>query len=108
MSTAPLHLPVLTAMFPGVLMLDVDQVAKVLKCTSGHLYNMNSQDRLPFRLAGKRFQVSIVELAAYMDKVMLTDSPKSEAAASIAEVKPKRGRPVGPLPRRWLWHSNKS
>ena len=99
MSTTPRHLPVLTAMFPGVLMLDVEQVAKVLDCAKGHLYNLCSKGRLPFKLAqgeGKRFRVSIIELADYMDKTMLTGQPKPEASAQVqVEVKRKPGRPRG-------------
>jgi len=99
MSTIPRHLPVLTAMFPGVLMLDVEQVAKVLDCAKGHLYNLCSKGRLPFKLAqgeGKRFRVSIIELADYMDKTMLTDQPKPGASSPVpVEVKRKPGRPRG-------------
>ncbi len=40
MSTQSKHLPVLMAMFPGVVMLNVEQVATILHCAKGHLYNL--------------------------------------------------------------------
>jgi hypothetical protein len=86
-------------MFPGTLMLDVEQVATILDCAKGHLYNLCSKGRLPFKLAqgeGKRFRVSIIELADYMDKTMLTDQPKPVGSVTVpVEVKRKPGRPRG-------------
>jgi hypothetical protein len=94
---APLHLPVLMAMFPGVAMLDVDQIASLTKYAKGHIYNLSSTDRLPFKPAkvlGDKILVSIVEMAAYMDKTMLSDSP-SGAVEAPEVVKRKPGRPRG-------------
>jgi hypothetical protein len=93
----PLHLPVLMAMFPGVAMLDVDQIASLTKYAKGHIYNLSSTDRLPFKPSkelGDKILVSIVEMAAYMDKTMLSDSPKGAAVESEV-VKRKPGRPRG-------------
>ena len=47
----PLHLPVLTSMFPGVAMLNLDQIASLTKYGKGHLYNLNSCDKLPFKVS---------------------------------------------------------
>jgi hypothetical protein len=94
---APLHLPVLMAMFPGVAMLDVDQIASLTKYAKGHIYNLSSTDKLPFKPAkvlGDKILVSIVEMAAYMDKTMLSDSP-SGAVEAPKVVKRKPGRPRG-------------
>lgn len=93
----PLHLPVLMAMFPGVAMLDVDQIASLTKYAKGHIYNLSSTDRLPFKPAkelGDKILVSIVEMAAYMDKTMLSDS-QGEAVVETEVAKRKPGRPRG-------------
>ena len=98
MSGQPKHLPVLMAMFPGVAMLNVSQVAEVLRCAEGHLYNLSSAERLPFKLSrdvSSRFLISIVELAAYMDKTLLSDAVLSPAAVPTLVVKRKPGRPLG-------------
>jgi len=76
-ATLPKHLPVLMAMFPGVVMLDVDQIASLTKYAKGTIDNLASFNRLPFKPArdlGERILVSIIELADYMDKTMLSDS----------------------------------
>ena len=86
-------------MFPGVVMLDVSQVATLLRCAKGHLYNLSSTDRLPFKLSvdvGNRFLISIVEIAAYMDKAMLTEgAPPLTPAEPLVVSKRKPGRPKG-------------
>ena len=93
----PLHLPVLTSMFPGVAMLNLDQIASLTKYGKGHLYNLNSCDKLPFKVSrdiGGKILVSIVEMAAYMDKAMLSEPP-ADTADSPKEVKRGVGRPRG-------------
>ena len=100
MSAQPKHLPVLMAMFPGVVMLNIDQVATILRCAKGHLYNLCSAERLPFKLSrdvGNRFLISIVEMAAYMDKTMLSEGmPVAETKVEpTASEKRKPGRPRG-------------
>ena len=100
MSAQPKHLPVLMAMFPGVVMLNIDQVATILQCARGHLYNLCSAKRLPFKLSrdvGNRFLISIVEMAAYMDKTMLSEGmPVAETKVEpTASEKRKPGRPRG-------------
>lgn len=93
----PLHLPVLTSMFPGVALLNLDQIASLTKYGKGHLYNLNSCGKLPFKVSrdmGGKILVSIVEMAAYMDKAMLSEH-QSDSADSPNEVKRKPGRPRG-------------
>ena len=98
MSTQSKHLPVLMAMFPGVVMLNVEQVATILHCAKGHLYNLCSANRLPFKLSrdvGNRFLISIVEMAAYMDKTMLSDGMPVAESEPVVVAKRKPGRPRG-------------
>ena len=98
MSTQSKHLPVLMAMFPGVVMLNVEQVATILHCAKGHLYNLCSSNRLPFKLSrdvGNRFLISIVEMAAYMDKTMLSDGMPVAQSEPVVVAKRKPGRPRG-------------
>ena len=98
MSTQSKHLPVLMAMFPGMVMLDVSKVATLLHCAKGHLYNLCSANRLPFKLSrdvGNRFLISIVEMAAYMDKTMLSDGLPIAERELVVVAKRKPGRPRG-------------
>ena len=98
MSIQSKHLPVLMAMFPGVVMLDVEQVATILHCAKGHLYNLCSANRLPFKLSrdvGNRFLISIVEMATYMDKTMLSDGIPGAESEPVVVAKRKPGRPRG-------------
>lgn len=93
----PLHLPVLMGMFPGVAMLNLDQIASLTKYGKGHIYNLISTDKLPFKVSrdlGGKILVSIVEMAAYMDKAMLSEPHKDGNGAHEA-VKRKPGRPRG-------------
>ena len=93
----PLHLPVLTSMFPGVAMLNLDQIASLTQYGKGHIYNLISGEKLPFKVnrdMGGKILVSIVEMAAYMDKAMLSQ-PQTVSADTPKEVKRKPGRPRG-------------
>ena len=92
-----LHLPVLTSMFPGVVMLNLDQIASLTKYGKGHIYNLSSTDKLPFKVnrdMGGKILVSIVEMAAYMDKAMLSEPP-ADSDDSPKKVKKGPGRPRG-------------
>lgn len=96
-------------MFPNKIMLDVDDIAKALSHSKGHIYNLCSPKMikktgksLPFKLDGNsdRILVSIVEIANYMDKDLLTKTEKQEVEkpsvpSMIVKPKPKRGRPIG-------------
>ncbi len=93
----PKHLALLQAMFPGVLMLNIDQIASLTKYGRGHLYNLSSEGRLPFKVSrdvGNKILVSIVELAAYLDKTMLSEYDVPVVPPPELVVK-KRGRPRG-------------
>lgn len=93
----PKHLALLQAMFPGVLMLDIDQIASLMKYGRGHLYNLSSEGKLPFKVSrgvGNKILVSIVELAAYLDKTTLSEYDVPAAPQPELVVK-KRGRPRG-------------
>jgi len=96
-ATLSKHLPVLMAMFPGVMMLDVDQIASLTKYAKGTIYNLASTNKLPFKPArdlGDRILVSIVEMADYMDKTMLSQSQSTIRVEQVV-TKKKVGRPRG-------------
>ncbi|WP_157077111.1 hypothetical protein [Curvibacter delicatus] len=93
------HLPLLQGMFPGKLMLDVDEIASLTTYSKGHIYNLASAKKLPFKIAdglGDRLLVSIVEMADYLDSKLLTKAAENAAPEQEAEP-PKRkvGRPRG-------------
>ena len=94
------HLPLLMAKFPGKVLLGVDEVASLLEYSKGHIYNLASAKKLPFKVAtglGDRLLVSIVELANYFDSKLLTHSPGSQSAPEVVPASPVRkvGRPRG-------------
>ena len=89
------HLPVLMAMFPGQAMLDIDQIASLTKYAKGTIYNLASIDKLPFKRAsdlGDRILVSIVEMAEYMDRTMLSATDTQNDVKTVP-VNKKIGRP---------------
>ena len=95
------HLPILMAKFPGKLMLDVDDIAAATLYSKGHIYNLVSAKKLPFKLAkdlGDKILVSVVEMSDYLDSKLLS---KAEASDSVEESSesPKRkvGRPRGSI-----------
>ena len=94
------HLPVLVSMFPGKMMLGVEELASLLEYSKGHIYNLASAKKLPFKVAtdmGDRLLVSIVELADFLDSKFLTHSPGSQTAPEALPASPVRkvGRPRG-------------
>ncbi len=104
------HLPVLMAMFPGEMMLDVDQIASLTKYSKGHIYNLASKDQLPFmpaRSLGDRILVSIVEMADYLDSNLLSKGTAKEVVPPVEE-KRKVGRPRGSTKARLEIHSFQS
>lgn len=79
------HLKILRAVFPKQVMLDVKDIAKCLNVAPGTLYNLNSTGKLPFKARlgmSNRLQVSIVELARYLDKE-LSDELKQDDGTEI-------------------------
>lgn len=94
------HLPLLQSMFPGKLMLNVDDVASLMSYSKGHIYNLASAKKLPFKIAdglGDRLLVSIIEMADYLDSKLLTQAPEKVAPEQEAATPTKRkvGRPRG-------------
>lgn len=93
-----LHLPLLLAKFPGKILLGVDEIAEIMNISKHHVYNLSYQKKLPFKCidATKRVQVSIIELARYLDDDSYTKQPKSEPQGpEPLPIKKKRGRPRG-------------
>ena len=103
--TATSHLELLRKMFPDQLVLDITEVATVLGCSKKRLYTLSSKKELPFAtLPGFRIQVTMMELARYLDacsSVAADDDVshamvKSGARTDVVEpptVKRKKGRP---------------
>ena len=93
------HLPLLMAKFPGKMLLDVDDIAAVTVYSKGHIYNLASSDKLPFKLAkelGDKILVSIIEMADYLDTKLLSKVEGVHTPEVSSEL-PKRkvGRPRG-------------
>jgi hypothetical protein len=93
------HLPVLQSMFPGKLMLDVDDIAKCLNVSKGHIYNLVHKEKLPLSLRnnhglGDKVMVSIGQMARYLDGT-LWDSPLPVESKPGFERARKVGRPRG-------------
>ena len=93
------HLPLLMAKFPGKLMLDVDDIAAATEYSKGHIYNLVSAKKLPFKLAtelGDKILVSIVEMSDYLDSKLLSKGESSQIT-EVSSEPPKRkvGRPRG-------------
>lgn len=66
--TATSHLELLRQMFPDQLVLDITEIATVLGCSKKRLYTLSSKNELPFAtLPGFRIQVTMMELARYLD-----------------------------------------
>jgi len=95
------HLQVLMSIFPGKVFLDVDDIAKCLGQSKGHIYNLSSAKKLPFQLEwglGDKIQVSIVEMAKYLDSKLepRKEEPPATLASPVYIEKKKVGRPRGP------------
>lgn len=77
-------------------MLDIDQVASLMRYGRGHLYNLSCEGKLPFKVSrgvGNKILVSIVEMANYLDKTMLSEYDPAPPQPEL--VVKKRGRPRG-------------
>ena len=93
------HLPVLLAKFPGRVMLNIDDIASLIEYSKGHIYNLASAKKLPFKVAeelGDKLLVSIIEMSDYMDSKLLS-RPSGESQPVEETPRPKRGvgRPRG-------------
>lgn len=91
-------------------MLDIDQIATLTKYSKGHIYNLASAKKLPFKLAtglGDKILVSIVEMADYLDSKLLSQTVEEPAPEPVA-VKKKVGRPRGTTAARFEIHAFQS
>lgn len=92
-------------MFPGQILLSVDQIAKCLKWSKGHVYNLSYTKKLPFPLieGNGGVQVSIIAMADYLDTTL---DPKvvEDNSVPVPEliVAKRRGRPRGSVTRRQM------
>lgn len=90
-------------MFPGRILLGVEEIASLLNVSKGHVQNLCYSNRLPVKLhidksLSNRIQVSIVEMARYLDgklENLPIQEEKKEPSIPSMVIKPKRGRPRG-------------
>jgi hypothetical protein len=91
------HLPILREIFPGKIFLDVDDIAQCLNISKGHLRNLSSRKELPFKMAAdkvsNRIQVSIVEMARFLDSKVGEDVPPAREGNGPLLATKKIGRP---------------
>ena len=90
------HLPILMARFPGKVMLNINDIASLTDYSKGHIYNLASAKKLPFKVGlelGDRILVSIIEMSDYLDSALLSQSPIQAQLPSAQ--KRKVGRPRG-------------
>lgn len=93
------HLPLIMAAFPGQMLLDIDQIATLTRYSKGHIYNLASAKKLPFKLAtalGDKILVSVIEVADYLDSKLLSANAAAEQpVGNEVPQKRKPGRPRG-------------
>lgn len=92
------HLPILQAMFPNKVLLDIDDIAQCLSFTKKYIYKLSSQKKLKFKLVNvsDKILVSIVELARYLDSELAQEAKQEEEKPPVPSlIKKKRGRPLG-------------
>lgn len=90
------HLPLLRELFPGKIFLDTHDIARVLGISCAHVYRMSSEKKMPFKVVNdctRRIQVSIVEMARYLDTKLEAENRESASKPVIISPKRKRGRP---------------
>ena len=92
------HLPILRDMFPNQVFLSVDEMAQILSVSKAQIYKMCEQKRVPFTLVKltNKVQVSIVEMARYLDTKVQKEEPATVPVPDASTVvKRRRGRPIG-------------
>lgn len=96
------HLTVLMAMFPNQVFLSVDDIAKIMAVSKGHIYNLSSREKLPFKVSSlsDKIQVSIVEMAKFLDRQIdeevqekIREEEKKHEVPISSLIKKKVGRP---------------
>ena len=82
-------------MFPGKIFLTADDIARVMNYSKGHVYNLSSAKKLPFKLDdhGDKIQVSIVAMGKYLDSKLEAPVSSAEIAKPVPTLIRKRGRP---------------
>lgn len=99
-------LALLQQLYPGKVVLSVEEIARCLNLSRDHIYRLASADKLPFPLLkglGDKIQVSVVALANYLDGPPVEPQkaePAPSATPSTTTLKPKTGRPRGALTQR--------
>lgn len=92
------HLPLLTQMYPGTALLDVEQIAKCINWNPGSIYNLVNTPKVPFKIqkVSGKLCASIIEVADYLDG-FLTASAASQTSDADSQPKPRKGpgRPRG-------------
>ena len=90
------HLEVLMSMFPAKVFLTVEDIAKCLNLSKGHIYNLSSAKKLPFKVDdhSDKVQVSIVAMAKYLDAKLEVPKPvEVPSPIPVPELRRKPGRP---------------
>ncbi len=90
------HLQLLKELFPGKIFLDSHDIASVLGISHGHLLNMSMNKQIPFNLARvhkRKIQVSILEMARFLDMKLEGKSPELEPVPASVPQRRGRGRP---------------
>lgn len=91
------HLPILREIFPGKVLLTLDDIAQCLNVSKGHVANLCYRKELPFKLVADKFsnriQVSIVEMARFLDHKIDEGVPPVQEGNVPLLVTKKRGRP---------------
>lgn len=99
-------LALLQQLYPGKVVLSVEEIARCLNLSRDHIYRLASADKLPFPLLkglGDKIQVSVVALANYLDGPPVEPKKAEPEASPLAGTTPskrKTGRPRGALTQR--------
>jgi hypothetical protein len=100
------HLPLLQQQFPEQILLSVDDIAKCLKWSKGHIYNLSYRKELPFPLIDGKggVQVSIIAMADYLDGTLEPKVEPLNQSMPVPEMARarRRGRPRGSVSKRQM------
>lgn len=100
MSTSS-HLPLLREMFPGKIFLGVKDIARCCNVSQGHIYNLSSAKRLPFKVEKSKtvgVGVSILAMAKYLDTLLDVEVTSTQVPVeAVPKRKPGRPRKNGGL-----------
>lgn len=90
-----IHLPLIQGMYPGKLVLNINEIATVINTTPSNIYTLIRDKNLPFALLGttKKIEVLVVELAQYLDNLYSKSKAQNEEEVVGVVVHKRRGRP---------------